>query len=209
MRVYKNLFNKIIDPENLFLAWDEFKRGKRHKLDVMNFEKNLEQNIFELHRDLKNKTYAHRGYTDFYIHDPKRRHIHKATVRDRVLHHAVFQIVNPIFEPTFIIDSFSCRVGKGTHRGVLAAESMLRKVSRNYTRPCYVLKCDVRKFFDTINHSIMLSILGKRIKDTDTVALLREIIGSYRTGRRDRRERERRGASRRYTNRQSDFPAFR
>src|SRR3989338_8202876 len=77
MRVYKNLFNKIIDPENLFLAWDEFKRGKRHKLDVMNFEKNLEQNIFELHRDLKNKTYAHRGYTDFYIHDPKRRHIHK------------------------------------------------------------------------------------------------------------------------------------
>lgn len=188
--MYKKLFSKIADPENLFLAWDEFRRGKRNKPDVATFEFDLEQNIFSLYRDLKSGTYKHGPYKDFWIHDPKLRHIHKTIVRDRVLHHAVFQVLNPVFEPTFIATSFSCRIGKGTHNGVLAVENMLRKVSRNYTRPCYALKCDVRKFFDTVNHSILLSILAKRVKDTDTINLLREIIESYEVGTRDTRERD-------------------
>src|SRR5258708_1123290 len=149
MRIYKELFNKIVDPENLFLAWDKFKQGKRMKSDIREFEKNLEQNIFQLCRDLKDKTYNHEPYDSFFFTDPKQRHINKATVRDRVLHHAVFQILNPIFEPIFIPFSFSCRVGKGTHKGVDAVRGMLRKESRNNTRQCYALKCDVRKFFDS------------------------------------------------------------
>src|SRR3989344_3088789 len=107
MRIYKELFNKIIDPENLFSAWDKFRQDKRSKKDVQRFEKNLEQNIFQLHRDLRDRIYKHGPYESFFIADPKRRHIHKATVRDRILHHAIFKVLNPIFEPTFISNSFS------------------------------------------------------------------------------------------------------
>src|SRR3990167_9666935 len=144
MRVYKKLFNKIVDIENLFLAWEEFKIGKTKKPNVLEFEKDLEQNIFQLRRDLVSKKYEHGDYADFYICDPKKRHVYKATVRDRVVHHAIFKILNPIFEPTFIANSFSCRIGKGNHKGVDVAGNMMSKVSRNYTGNCYILKCDVR-----------------------------------------------------------------
>ena len=179
MRIYKELFNKIIDPENLFSAWDKFRQDKRSKKDVQRFEKNLEQNIFQLHRDLRDRIYKHGPYESFFIADPKRRHIHKATVRDRILHHAIFKVLNPIFEPTFISNSFSCRIGKGTHKGVNALRFMLRKESQNNTRACYVLKCDVRKFFDSVDHDILLSILERRISDSETMWLLRNIIESY------------------------------
>src|SRR6202158_1908161 len=150
MRVYTNLFESIASPESLFTAWDAFRVGKRGKLDVGRFERHLEENSFDLHRSLTAKTYRHGPYKSFYITDPKQRHIHKAAVRDRVLHHAVFSIINPIFERTFIPRSFSCRIGYGTHKGVAAFERMARKISRNGTRRCFVLKCDVRKFFDTV-----------------------------------------------------------
>lgn len=150
MRIYKDIFEQIISAENLFAAWDTFKSDKRNRHDVQAFERQLEENIFELHRDLRAKRYKHGPYSGFYIRDPKVRHIHKATVRDRVLHHAIFKILNPIFEPTFIPNSFSCRVNKGTHKGVLAVEKMIRKVSKNYSEPCFVMKCDVKKFFDSV-----------------------------------------------------------
>ena len=179
MKVYINIFKRIISPENLFGAWNNFRKGKANKSDVVEFEWNLEQNIFRLHRELSNKTYQHQPYSDFYIVDPKQRHIHKATVRDRVLHHAVMRVLNPIFEPTFIAHSFSCRIDKGTHKGVEAVRNMARRVSRNYTQPCFILKCDVKKFFDTVDHSILLSILGERIQDEETMWLLRKIIDSF------------------------------
>jgi len=183
MKVYKHIFDSIIAPENLFSAWDAFKSGKLNKKDVQYFEWRLEQNIFALHRDLKHKIYVHQPYTGFYITDPKRRHIHKASVRDRILHHAVYSILNPLFETTFIPTSFSCRVGFGSHKGVEVFERMTKKVSRNGKRPCYVLKCDVRKFFDSIDHHILLSIIEKRIKDPDVMWLLKEIIKSFESGR--------------------------
>jgi retron-type reverse transcriptase len=175
----------MTSAEHLFGAWDQFKQEKRSKADVMEFEQKIEQHIFQLHRDLRNKTYKHGPYTAFYISDPKLRHIHKATVRDRVLHHAIFQKLNPMFEPGFIADSFSCRIGKGTHKGVARLADMLRAVSRNNTRECYVLKCDVRKFFDSIDHEILLEILARRIKDPEVMQLLKEIVGSFSTGQRD------------------------
>lgn len=182
MKTYKRIFDSLIAPEHLFGAWDEFKKEKRNKADVMNFERDVEQHIFQLHRDLKDKIYKHGPYTAFYISDPKLRHIHKATVRDRVLHHAIFQKLNPMFEPGFIADSFSCRIGKGTHKGVERLAEMLRAVSRNSMRPCYALKCDVRKFFDSIDHEILLTVLARRIKDPEVMWLLKEIVGSFATG---------------------------
>jgi len=179
MKLFNDLFLQIISPENLFLAWEEFRSDKQKKLDVCNFELNLEQHIFKLHRELTSRTYKHGPYVGFYINDPKRRHIHKATVRDRILRHAVFRILNPIFEPMFISNSFSCRIGKGTHKGVLALDQMIRKESANYTKSCFILKCDVRKFFDSIDHKTLLKVLGRKIKDADTAWLLTEIVNSF------------------------------
>jgi len=179
MRIYKNIFNKIISLENLFSAWDRFKSDKQKKRDVQKFEWNLEENIFQLHRDLKCKRYKHGAYSSFYIHDPKQRHIYKATVRDRILHHAIFTTLNPIFEPTFIFNSLSCRVDKGTHKGIDILDKLTRQVSRNTFKPCFVLKCDIRKFFETIDHKILLDIIRKRIKDANTMWLLEEIIESF------------------------------
>lgn len=179
MIIYRDLFNKIVHPETLFFAWNEFKEGKGSKTDVLEFESELESNIFKLFRDLKKKKYNHAGYESFYISDPKLRHIHKATVRDRVLHHAIFSVLNPVFEPTFIANSFSCRIGKGTHKGVDALKGMLRKESKNNTRTCYALKCDVRKFFDSVDHDVLLSLLRRRIRDADTMWLITNIVDSY------------------------------
>jgi len=178
MKIYKNVFENIISLENLFSAWDKFKSDKQKKRDVQRFEWELEENIFKLHRDLKYRRYKHGAYTSFYIHDPKQRHIHKATVRDRVLHHAVFAVLNSIFEPTFISNSFSCRVNKGTHKGIDVLDKIIRQVSSNSFKPCFVLKCDIKKFFETIDHRILLNIIGKRIKDDNAMWLLEEIIGS-------------------------------
>ena len=179
MKVYKNVFNKIISLENLFLAWDKFKSNKQKKRDVLQFEWRLEENIFQLHRDLRYKRYKHGAYSSFYIHDPKQRHIHKAIVRDRILHHAVFNVLNPIFEPTFIPESLSCRIDKGTHKGIDILEKALRQISNNNFKPCFALKCDVKKFFETVDHSILLSIIKKRIKDSNAIWLLEEIVESF------------------------------
>jgi len=179
MKIYKNVFGEIISSENLFSAWDKFKSDKQKKRDVQRFEWRLEENIFKLHRDLKYRRYKHGAYASFYIQDPKRRHIHKATVRDRVLHHAVFTVLNPIFEPTFISNSFSCRIGKGTHKGIDILDEITRKISRNAFKPCFVLKCDIKKFFETVDHRILLNIIRKRVKDDDALWLLEEIIGSF------------------------------
>ncbi|HXK40249.1 MAG TPA: reverse transcriptase domain-containing protein, partial [Candidatus Paceibacterota bacterium] len=170
MRVYKNLYPLIISPENLFIAWEIFKRDKQRKKDVLEFGMEIEKNIFQLHHELANKTYRHGPYTGFWICDPKRRRIHKATVRDRVVHHALFRVLNNVFEPTFIPTSFSCRLGKGTHKGVRWLKHTVRAVSQNHTRPCFALKCDIKKFFDSVDHEILLELLGRKVKDEAVMA---------------------------------------
>lgn len=179
MKLYTDLYSQIISVENLFLAWKVFRSDKHYKKDVAKFEFHLEENIFELHHQLLARTYEHGSYYAFYIQDPKQRLIHKATVQDRVLHHAIFNILNPIFEPTFIASSYSCRVGKGTHKGVKNLATMLRKVSKNNSGLCFALKCDIQKFFASVDQDILLEILARRIKDEDTMKLLHKIIYSF------------------------------
>lgn len=179
MKIHSDIFNKIISLENLFISWEEFKIGKTRKKDVLEFGRHLEDNLFSLHRELKNKTYRHSDYTSFYITDPKLRHIHKAKVKDRIVHHAVHRILYPVFDPTFICDSYSCRLGKGTHKAVRRLEEFTRKVSKNYTGECFVLKCDIRKYFASVDHGILLGLIGKKIKDRDMMKLIGEIVGSF------------------------------
>ena len=165
--------------ENLFLAWQEFQKGKRSKSDVQEFEFFLEDNIFQLHNELKCGKYKHQNYTSFFICDPKLRHIYKACVRDRVLHHALFRILYPIFDKNFIWHSYSCRIGKGTHKAVDKLELFARKASWNIKRKGYALKCDIKKFFDSIDQEILLEIIKRKIDDQSTIWLIEKIIGSY------------------------------
>lgn len=137
--------------------------------------------IVELHEELVNRTYRHGGYKSFYINDPKRRHIHKASVRDRLLHHAVYRVLYPFFDKTFISDSYSCRDEKGMHRAINRFKSLAGQVSRNHHRTCWVLKCDIRKFFASIDHTILLAILREHIPDQNIISLLKNIIDSYHT----------------------------
>lgn len=138
-------------------------------------------NIVELHEELVNKTYCHGDYESFYITDPKRRHIHKASVRDRLLHRAIYRILYSFFDRTFIADSFSCRDMKGVHKAINRFRAMSHKVGKNRARTCWVLKCDIKKFFANINHEILLSILREYIPDKDILLLLEKIIASFNT----------------------------
>ncbi len=175
------MYDSIISLENLLKAWKEFLCGKRSRGDVLWFERNLMGNIINLHEDLSHKTYMHGGYKERKISDPKPRVIHIAPVRDRFLHHAVHRILYPFFNKKFACDSFSSRNNKGVHKAMNRFQKFVRIVSKNDTTQCWVLKCDIRKFFGNIDHNILLSILQKHIKDADALWLCERIIRSFNT----------------------------
>lgn len=177
--VLHDCFSEIVSVDNLLEAWKEFEKGKKNKPDVQEFSLKLMDNILSLHRDLSQGKYRHGGYKSFVINDPKQRHIHKAGVRDRLLHHAVYRRLYPFFNRTFTCDSFSSRKGKGAHRAILRFRKFACKVSENNTKTCWILKGDIRKFFASIDHKVLLSILETYIKDKEVTDLLREIIESH------------------------------
>lgn len=171
--------NDIISIDSLFQAWEEFKKDKKKREDVLTFERNLEDNLFLLYKDLRNKRYKHSGYESFFVRDPKIRHIHKAKVRDRIVHHLISKKLEVIFDKTFYFHSYSCRKSKGTHKAVKVFAQLARKASCNNTSPLYILKCDIRKFFDNVDHQILTNLLKKKIDNPDLLLLLDEIIGSF------------------------------
>lgn len=138
-------------------------------------------NILTLHKELKEKTYRHGSYYAFKINDPKPRDIHKARVCDRIVHHALYRVLYPYFDKKFIYDSYSCRVDKGTHRAMNRFKDFGRKISHNNTQTAWVLKGDIRKFFASINHSVLKQILREHILDDDIIWLLEQIIDSFHT----------------------------
>lgn len=172
-------YEAISSVENLLGAWREFVRGKRKKSDVQEFQYRLMDNILELHQELVTGSYTHGSYWAFKISDPKPRDIHKATVRDRLVHHTLYRKLYPFFDPLWIADSYSCRDKKGTHRAMDRFRSFFSKVSRNHTRTCWVLKCDIRKFFASIDHRILLEIVARHITDRETVGLIGNIVSSF------------------------------
>ena len=179
---FAHTYEDIISMENLLSAWREFLRGKRHKRDVQEFQYRLMDNIFALHRDLRGGTYRHGGYKAFKISDPKPRDIHKATVRDRLLHHAIYRKLYPFFDRPFIADSYSCRIGKGTHRAINRFRSFAYQASRNHTRTAWVLKCDIRKFFASVDQKILMNIVEQYISDADIIWLIRQVVKSFNSG---------------------------
>lgn len=177
--VFCHSFEEIISLENLLESWKEFLKGKRKRKDVQEFGLSLMDNIIQLHQELANHTYNHGPYQAFRINDPKPRKIHKSSVRDRLLHHAIHRMFYLFFDCTFVADSFSCRLDKGTHRALNRFRQFGYKVSKNNTQTCWILKCDIRKFFENIDHEILLSILKKNIPDANIIWLLENIIHSF------------------------------
>ena len=149
------------------------------------YQENLRTNLLALRQALANGSYEHARYEAFTIQDPKQRQIHKATVRDRIVHQAIVTAIEPLFEPRFIYDSYSCRVGKGTHAGRTRLLTFLRRESCNNTRKVYVLKCDVRRYFASIDHEILLRLIERRVYDERVLELIRSVLLSHgsETGR--------------------------
>ncbi|MEK9185682.1 MAG: hypothetical protein AAB863_02800, partial [Patescibacteria group bacterium] len=127
-------YQDIISVKNLYLAWEEFLPGKKKKEDVAAFNLDLSKHLYNLYIDLKNKIYTHGPYKAFNISDPKPRNIHKATVRDRLLHHAIYRVLYPYFDRLFVHDSYSCRLGKGTHKAMRRFAQFGNLVSKNHTK---------------------------------------------------------------------------
>ncbi len=176
------MYDEIISPENLLESWVEFVKGKRSRLDVQEFERNLMENILALHDRLRDMNYQHDVYHAFTVSDPKTRSIHKASVTDRLLHRAIYRKLYPFFDRTFIADSFSCRLNKGTHKALERFEYFARRESSNHRQTVWVLKCDIKKFFASIDHDRLLKVLDERIIDKRIVILLREIVQSFHAG---------------------------
>src|SRR3989338_371440 len=174
-------YEHIISLKNLLLSWQEFVKGKRSHNDVQEFERNLMGNILALHSDLADKIYRHGPYHAFNISDPKPRNIHRAIVRDRLLHRAIYRILYPFFDRLFVTDSYSCREGKGTHKAIARFYAFARKASKNNTKTLWVLKCDIKKFFASVDQDILLAILAKRIPDGNILWLLERVVRSFKS----------------------------
>ncbi|MBM3853527.1 MAG: RNA-dependent DNA polymerase [Verrucomicrobia bacterium] len=170
-KVFTNLYSRLTSFENLYLAYLNAARGKRGHPDVAEFDYRFEANLFDLQDELQNKTYSPGGYYSFYIRDPKRRLVSAAPFRDRVVHHALCQIIEPIFERTFIPDSYANRVGKGTHAALDRAQDFARRYP-------YVLQCDVKQFFPSVDHPTLRRSLLRKIADPDVIGLCDRILES-------------------------------
>jgi len=145
----------------------------------MTFEYTLEDNIFQLHQELSSGNYHHGNYQQFRITDPKSRLISKSSVRDRLLHRAIYRVLYPAWDKIFIYNSYSCRNNKGTHKAFTKLADVSRKISKNYTKPCFALKLDIRKFFNSVDHKVLIDLLKERIEDERLLELLQDIIQSF------------------------------
>jgi retron-type reverse transcriptase len=172
-------FEKIFSFADLFSSWQEFKKRKQKKKDVADFASNVIHNLSILGNDLISEAYKHSGYFYFKVSDPKPRDIHKASVRDRVVHHAIYRALYPYFDSKFIYDSYSCRVGKGTHRALRRFEDFIRKASLNNTKTIWVLKCDIKKCFASVDKNTLREILRKYILCPKIMNVIDLVINSF------------------------------
>jgi RNA-directed DNA polymerase len=178
MKRHANLYSKIVTFENLLAASKKSMRGKKSKNSVTSFSFNLENELVLLKQQLENKSYCPRPYSQFEIKEPKVRQICSSDFRDRVVHHAICNLMEPLFEKRSILDSYACRVGKGSHLAVSRCQEFARKFP-------YYLKCDIKKFFESMDHQILKTLLRRLCKDAELFWLLDMIIDHKVPGNRE------------------------
>ena len=176
MKTYKKLWESVISFENLCKAFYKAKKGKSKNPEALNYFFNLEKELFKIQEELKNKTYKTGKYRVFKVYEPKERVIKAVPFKDRIVHHALCNITEPFFESRFIFDSFACRKKKGTHKGL----KRVGNIVQNYFwgKNAYALKCDVKKYFPSVDHDKLKEMIQKRIKDKHVIDLFNEIIDS-------------------------------
>ena len=172
MKRHKHLYEKVCSFENLHAAAVKALRGKRRNRPGSGFFAEMEDELPALREELLSGTYRHGGYSYFPIHEPKHRIVAAAGFRDRVVHHAIIRVIEPLFESRFIEDSYACRTDKGTHAGMRRAAQFARRFP-------FALKCDIRKYFPHIDHEILLGLLGRVIGDRRLLDLLGGILASH------------------------------
>ncbi len=172
MKRAKSLFNQIISYENVRLAWIKARRHKTSKNVVKNFSKNVNKNLLIVQKNLTSKPAILSSYSQFTIYEPKERLISVVPFIDRVMHHAIMNVLEPVFEKQFIFHTYACRKGKGSHKAIKYAFCKAKNCE-------YFLKLDVKKYFENIDHNILKRKLSKIIKDKDCLDLLFDIIDSF------------------------------
>ena len=178
---YKHLLEQISDIDNIRLAYKKaVKGGNRYTVSHLKFKENLEANLYLIQQQLKNEVYKHGEYHTFKVYEPKERVISSLPFKDRVVQHAINNIVEPIFEKGFYRTSYACRKNKGTHVGVKSVQASIRKTIKN--GPVYYLKMDFSKYFHSINIDILFKEICRKISDKRVVALLRGFTGDFKTG---------------------------
>ena len=163
--------------KNIWRCWWEYKKGKKKTLEFYRFQEYLEVNLDKLHRDLNKGDYRHGGYRTFIVSDNKRREVSLSIIRDRIVHRLLYDYLIPIYDKTFLFDVWSCRKGKGLLRAIERTQEFLRRYPN-----AWIWKGDVRKFFDHVDHGVLLKCLERRVVDKHAIKLLREVISSYSPG---------------------------
>lgn len=173
VKTYKNLYPELITFENLYLAYRQARKGKRSKAPVADFELNYEPNLLNLQEELRSLTYKPGAYHNFTIYEPKQRLVSAAPFRDRVVHHALCRVIEPIWEARFHYHSYACRVGKGTHAALDQAHQWVRRYP-------YVFHGDIVKYFPSIDHQILMGLITKKIRDPKVIWLAKTILDTGR-----------------------------
>ena len=189
MKTYKNLYPKLCSLDNLESAFKKAREDKILLPYVIKFEENLEGELKKLHEELSFLSYKPNKLKRFIVMDPKTRTIHASAFRDRVVYHAIVNILEPIFDPTFIYDSHASRKNKGTHKAVERFDKFKRKISKNgrlarnaYNKnhvTGYVLKADIKHYFDSVDHERLLEIIRRKIKDRNVIWLIKQILDNF------------------------------
>lgn len=173
---HTDLFPDIASFSGLYRGYREARKGKRCKGEVIMFADNVEENLLELSRELKTREYRPKGFKIFTAYDPKERTIHSPYFRDRVVHRSLHYTLDPIFENTFIYDTYACRENRGTHAAVDRLQSFMRKDVD------YYLECDIKSYFDSVDHDTLLDIIGRKVADEDVHWLISMILDEYAHG---------------------------
>ena len=178
MKTYNNLFEEICSFQNLHQAYLKARKCKRYRNEILKFSYNLEANLTDLQKELSNQTYQHGSYREFTVCDLKKRQIKAPCFRDRVVHHALCNIIEPIFDKGFIYSSFACRKEKGTHKAIKRLKKFIKSVQSKSFPKTYCLKCDISKYFDSIDHKILFSLVKRKIRDKKVLWLIKKILSS-------------------------------
>ncbi|MCT7549803.1 reverse transcriptase/maturase family protein [Aliarcobacter butzleri] len=178
---YKNLLEEIADIDNIRLAYKKAVKGvNRYTLSHLKFKENLEANLYLIQQQLINEVYKHGEYHTFKVYEPKERIISSLPFKDRVVQHAINNVVEPLFEKGFYKTSYACRKNKGTHAGVKAVQAKIRKLVK--FGKVFYLKMDFSKYFHSINIDILFKEICRKISDKRVIALLRGFAGDLKTG---------------------------